>query len=106
MSKPPGIVPPALRLALMAERVLPPGAVERTICDWPGLSIICQCGAPLVVIGPMANPLGVQCSVCGALDAEAQQYSGPPTDWRPPKIEGELYYNPSTGKLEEWPWIG
>lgn len=98
--------PFGLILAQMQENVLPRGFIQRTVMDWPGLSIICVCGAPLVALGILATPIGVQCSQCGALDAEAQHYSGPPVDWTPPKIEGEMYYNPATHKLEEWPWIG
>jgi hypothetical protein len=84
----------------MAERVLPPGAVQRTRLENSVLAIVCVCGGVLEAIGPLANPLGVQCSVCGATDADAQRYDGPRPDWTPPKIRGEMYYNPTTKKLE------
>lgn len=100
----PRVVPPALRLALMAERVLPRGMLQKELAEWGDVSVICVCGHPLTIVGRLDSPLGVECSGCGAVGPEAQSYDGPPSDWTPPKIEGELYYNPSTKQLEEWPW--
>lgn len=88
------------RLALMRERVLPPGAVLRMKliwqrckgidgfsdrdCELKGPVLICgRCWdeekvfAGLTILGPLDAPLGTECEQCGGRDSEVQYADSP-----------------------------
>lgn len=110
------------RLALMRERVLPPGAIPRTKLVWvrcktdhrdcPARGNVLVCGrcwderkewGEVVIHGPLEHPLAVVCETCGGRDSEVTGYGEASGTEFSKRRSGSLYYSPETKSLEEEP---